>query len=177
MIPIQKLASLLIRTFSKPLSNQIKRYALNKHRSRKPSLIKTGFVFLGNKYHNFETFLNRKSIGMKSQEMFFKPLTDEAALIKGSDLFADIFVYACVLGIPLLELYRSQRDSTKKSQDQDAALQNYQTQIDNLKQLNEQFQIEYNRIVAENQYIEQSLKHFEKDIDDQVQHIQKQLQF
>ncbi|CAK67853.1 unnamed protein product (macronuclear) [Paramecium tetraurelia] len=127
MIPIQKLASLLIRTFSRPLSNQIKRYALNKHRSRKPSLIKTSFVFLGNKYHNFETFLNRKSIGIKSQEMFFKPLTDEAALTKGSDLFADIFVYSCVLGIPLLELYKSQRDATKKSQDQDAALENYQT--------------------------------------------------
>ncbi|CAD8114849.1 unnamed protein product [Paramecium primaurelia] len=175
MIPIQKLASLLIRTFSKPLSNQIKRYALNKHRSRKPSLVKTAFVFLGNKYHNVETFINRKSIGIKSQEMFFKPLTDEAALNKGSDFFADIFVYACILGIPLLELYKSQRDSAKKSQEQDTALQNYQTQIDNLKQLNDQFQIEYNRIVAENQYIEQSLKHFEKDIDDQVQHLQKQL--
>lgn len=46
--------------------------------------------------------------------MFFKPLTDEAALNKGSiwlilgsDFFADIFVYACILGIPLLELYKS----------------------------------------------------------------------
>jgi len=46
--------------------------------------------------------------------MFFKPLTDEVALTKGSiwlivgsDLFADIFVYACILGIPLMELYKS----------------------------------------------------------------------
>ena len=46
--------------------------------------------------------------------MFFKPLTDEAALTKGtiwlivgSDLFADIFVYAGRLGIPLIELYKS----------------------------------------------------------------------
>jgi hypothetical protein len=45
--------------------------------------------------------------------MFFKPLTDEAALMKGikyckqgSEVFADIFVYSCILGIPLLELYK-----------------------------------------------------------------------
>ncbi|CAD8128165.1 unnamed protein product [Paramecium sonneborni] len=134
MIPFQKLASLVIRTFSKPLSNQIKRYALNKHRSRKPSFIKAAFVLFGNQYHNLEKYLNRKSIGMKSQEIFFKPLSDEVALTKGSDKFADIFVYACILGIPLIELYKSQADSAKKSQDQDTALLQVQTVIIQTKQ-------------------------------------------
>ncbi|CAD8127450.1 unnamed protein product [Paramecium sonneborni] len=176
MVPIQKLTSLLIRTFSKPLSNQIKRYALNKHRSRKPSIIKTSFIFIGNKYHNLEKYLNRKSIGMNNQEVFFKPLSDEAALTKGSDLFADIFVYACILGIPLIELYKSQKESENKSQDQDIALLQVQTSINNLKESHEQFENEYSKIVAENNYIEKTLKHFQNDISEQVQHLKKQLQ-
>lgn len=34
----------------------------------------------------------------------------------GADFFSELFIYTCLLGIPLYEIYRSTRDTNKKSQ-------------------------------------------------------------
>lgn len=53
MIPFKKLASLFIRTFSKPLSNLMKRYALNNNnnRSQMKRVVRYMFISFGNRYN------------------------------------------------------------------------------------------------------------------------------
>lgn len=65
MIQFKKLAALFIRTFSKPVANIIKRYAMNNknNRSYGRRIVRNSFMFLGNKYNAFEVFLERASIG------------------------------------------------------------------------------------------------------------------
>lgn len=65
MIPFKKLAALFIRTFSKPLSNLMKRYALNNNNNRSPMkrVVRYVFITFGNRYNKFEVFLERTSIG------------------------------------------------------------------------------------------------------------------
>lgn len=65
MIPFKKLASLFIRTFSKPVANFIKRYALNNKNNRSfgRKIVRNSFIFLGNRYHALDIYLERVSIG------------------------------------------------------------------------------------------------------------------
>lgn len=65
MIPFKKLASLFIRTFSRPVANIIKRYALNNNNNRSfgRRIVRNSFILLGNKYNAFDVYLERASIG------------------------------------------------------------------------------------------------------------------
>ncbi|CAK85967.1 unnamed protein product (macronuclear) [Paramecium tetraurelia] len=116
MIPFKKLASLFIRTFSKPVANFIKRYALNNSNNRSfgRRIVRNGFIFLGNRYNALDVYLERVSIGQSNQQFFIKPLTDETAFMKGTDLFSDVFIYICVLGLPLYEIIRQSNESALK---------------------------------------------------------------
>ncbi|CAK74347.1 unnamed protein product (macronuclear) [Paramecium tetraurelia] len=134
MIPFKKLAALFIRTFSKPVANIIKRYALNNNNNRSfgRRIVRNSFIFLGNKYHAFDTYLERASIGQTNQQFFIKPLTDEAAFMKGTDLFSDLFIYACVLGLPLYEIMRQSNESAKKEAIQDEKLHKLSKEVEEL---------------------------------------------
>lgn len=83
MIPIYKLGSLFIRIFSRPMSSRIKRLSVNNN-SYSTRFARRCFIVLGNKYNVIEVFVNRKIMGIPSEEIFVKPLTDELALQKGT---------------------------------------------------------------------------------------------
>lgn len=65
MIPFKKLASLFVRTFSKPVSNFIKRYALNTTNKRSVGrrIVRNTFIYLGNKYNAFDVYIERSALG------------------------------------------------------------------------------------------------------------------
>ncbi|CAD8098989.1 unnamed protein product [Paramecium sonneborni] len=134
MIPFKKLASLFIRTFSKPVANIIKRYALNNNNKRSylRRIVRNSFIFLGNKYHKFDMYIERASIGQSSEQIFVKPLTNEAAFMKGTDLFSDLFIYSCVLGLPLYEIIRQSNESAKKEAREDEKLEKLSKEVEEL---------------------------------------------
>lgn len=80
MIPLIKVVSLLFRVFSKPLINYTKTYhATNGIKSNR---LKVFFIMLGNKYHYFETFINKRYLKV-ANEFAYKPLNDNLAVEKG----------------------------------------------------------------------------------------------
>lgn len=77
MIPLIKVVSLLFRVFSKPLINYTKMYhATNEIKS---NWLRAFFIMLGNKYHRFENYINKRYLKV-SNEFAFKPLNDTLAL-------------------------------------------------------------------------------------------------
>jgi hypothetical protein len=101
MIPLIKVVSLLFRVFSKPLINYTKMYhATNEIKSNR---LKSFFIMMGNKYHRFENFINKRY--MKMASVAHKPLNDNIALEKGIEFFYEIIFYMIILGFPIYELY------------------------------------------------------------------------
>jgi hypothetical protein len=102
MIPLIKVVSLLFRVFSKPLINYTKMYhATNEIKSNR---VKAFFVMMGNKYHRFENFVNKRYLKMPSS-VVLKPLNENIAVEKGIEFFYEIIFYMIILGFPIYELY------------------------------------------------------------------------
>lgn len=115
MLPLFKVFSLLIKIFSKPVVNYTKKFHMsNQHRSHQ--YIRSFFIFLGNKYHIFETKINRKFLNVSSEFAFrIKPLNDEDAITKGVEFFYEIILYGILILVPLYEMNRGQNEAKEKS--------------------------------------------------------------
>ena len=115
MLPLFKVFSLLIKIFSKPVVNYTKKFHMsNQHRSHE--YIRRFFIFLGSKYHLFETKINRKFLNVSSEFAFrIKPLNDEDAITKGVEFFYEIILYGILILVPLYEMNRGQNEAKEKS--------------------------------------------------------------
>ena len=62
MIPLIKLAMLLGKTLAKPFVAVIKKATYNR-----PGRFRTAYIKLGNKFHSFETIINRRFMGLEGE--------------------------------------------------------------------------------------------------------------
>ena len=61
MIPFYKILSLVVRVMSKPIISKTKDYHL-KFWSNDHTIMKKFFIMTGNRYHRFETKINKDSL-------------------------------------------------------------------------------------------------------------------
>ena len=78
MIPFQKILTLVIRTFSKPMLT----YAKRKQQEKKLYYFNGFFIFFGKRYHAMEHWINHRII-KSIQKKTLVDLKDEVALEKG----------------------------------------------------------------------------------------------
>lgn len=109
MIPFQKVFTLLIRTFSKPLLA----YAKKQQHFNKSPFFKWFFVRVGRRYHAFEHWLNHKILKTTHKKQLTE-LKEEILLEKGIEGFFEVVFYSIVFGIPLYELHKSTISAEKK---------------------------------------------------------------
>ena len=109
MIPFQKIFTLVIRTFSKPLLSLMKK----KQQEGKYKHWRWFFVGLGRKYQVFEHWLNHKLLKTSHKKQLTE-LKEEILMEKGIEAFYEIFFYSIVIGLPMYELYKGAESAEKK---------------------------------------------------------------
>jgi len=82
MIPWYKVTSLVVRIFAKPMIAHAKKISAEESTFASRTT-RRFFIFLGNKYHIIEIYINRRFLKSESKDFFNKPLKDDAALEKG----------------------------------------------------------------------------------------------
>ncbi len=102
MFPFQKIFTLLIRTFSRPMLGYVKRKQIERPASRFASF----FVGLGRRAHTLEHWVNHRILKTAKKRQVSE-LKDEVLLEKGIEFFYEWLFYLIVLGLPFYELYRS----------------------------------------------------------------------
>lgn len=78
MIPFQKIFTLLIRTFSKPMLGYLKQ----RQQENKMMLLRWVFVRVGRQYHSFEHWLNHRILKTSHKKQITE-LKEEVLLEKG----------------------------------------------------------------------------------------------
>lgn len=111
MFPFQKIFTLLIRTFSRPMLGYVKRKQIEKPGSRFASF----FVGVGRRAHVFENWVNHRIL-KTAKKRHVSELKDEVLLEKGIEFFYEWLFYIIVLGLPFWELYRSSAAAVTKEQ-------------------------------------------------------------
>lgn len=72
-------------------------------------------MFIGNKAHELEIKINRRILAQGSKSDFYiKPLSDEAALNKGIELFLEVFVVYILLTFLTIHEMKKSAEKSKK---------------------------------------------------------------
>lgn len=81
-MPLQKIVTIVIRTFSKPMLSYMRR----KHEKKELKFFNWIFIWLGRKYNQGEQFINNQLL--RTQRLTHMPeLKEEIALEKGIEAF------------------------------------------------------------------------------------------
>ena len=104
MIPLFKVISLLIRLFTRPLSNHIKN-SLKAKNDHHP-IMKETILNLGQFSHSIHIKIQRRLINFSNSDSYVKPLSEEKALDSGAELFGEIIAYGAFITWGLYEFYK-----------------------------------------------------------------------
>lgn len=152
MIPLFKIVSLIIRLFTKPMTNYIKA-SLKAGGVKRPRSEKA-LVFLGQYYHRLNIKITRSLSNMGSTD-YIKPLNDEKAMESGAEFIGEILTYGTLLTWGLYEVNKLGRDTKIKEQkviDQISSLQNNYKSVSS----------DYEKLCSEVQKIREQLEASEK---------------
>lgn len=105
-LPIAKLASLLIKTLSKPMAKRVK------HNFKKNEVSQNFLVNIGQLTHNVTTRMTIWSSGYKVRSI--QPLEKEAALSAGADFIGEAFIFGVAGAIVVWEYDKSKKKDTDK---------------------------------------------------------------
>ena len=111
MIPIFKLVSLIIRLFTKPMTNYFKA-SLKSKKIEKP-FVRELIMGLGQKYNRWNVIITRSFSGMGSID-YIKPLSDEKALDSGAEFVGEIIAYGTLLIWGIYEVNKLSKDTKLK---------------------------------------------------------------
>ena len=100
-LPFQKIITLIIRTFSKPMLQ----YARKKHAQNQMRFFNWIFIWIGRNYHLGEQFINNRIL-KTSRKTKAAELKEDIALEKGIEAFYEFWFYVIVIGIPLYEMHK-----------------------------------------------------------------------
>jgi hypothetical protein len=129
MIPFQKIFTLVVRTFSKPMLSLMKK----KQQEGKLGYFRWLFVGLGRKYQAFEHWLNHRLLKTSHKKQMTE-LKEEILLEKGVEAFYELFFYSIVIGIPMYELYKAAESAEKKDVKLKAKIDSMEGKLDSANQ-------------------------------------------
>lgn len=95
MVPFIKMFSLVLRLFTRPLSNYLK-ISLKHNKSHHP-VVKNAILELGQTYHRMNVRIQRKTLQVISDDSYIKPLVEEKALEQGAEFLGEIFAYGTII--------------------------------------------------------------------------------
>ena len=101
------MGTLLLKTVSKPIANQIKQQA------KGHPVFQKFCIATGQQWSSFTTRMNMRVLGHRIKQV--KPLSESAAVARGADFLGDAFVYTVATTALLIEYSRSRRESQKKA--------------------------------------------------------------
>ncbi|TBU51589.1 OPA3-domain-containing protein [Dichomitus squalens] len=119
-----KIASLVIRTLAKPISNQIKAQAKQHERFRNLC------VGLAQRMYQTEVRLRTNLLGEPAKHV--RPLSETKAIESGANTLAEGFLFAVAAGLILGEQYRSTRNQSKRRDAVDDQLDELKSSVENL---------------------------------------------
>ncbi|KAI0085938.1 OPA3-domain-containing protein [Irpex rosettiformis] len=121
-----KIATLVIRTLAKPISNQIKTQAKQHERFRDLC------VGLAQRMHRTEVQLRTRLLGEAPKTI--RPLSETRAIENGANALAEGFLFGVAALLILGETWRSSRSQTKRREGVDEKLEELQQQVEGLSQ-------------------------------------------
>ncbi|KJA19090.1 hypothetical protein HYPSUDRAFT_89573 [Hypholoma sublateritium FD-334 SS-4] len=116
-----KLATLIIRTLAKPISNQIKEQARQHERFRGVCVGLAQFMYRS------EVRLRTGILGEPAKNV--RPLSETRAIDNGANALAEGFLFAVAAGLIIGETWRSARSSAKRRDGVDEQLDSLGTQL------------------------------------------------
>ncbi|EJF56296.1 OPA3-domain-containing protein [Dichomitus squalens LYAD-421 SS1] len=119
-----KIASLVIRTLAKPISNQIKAQAKQHERFRNLC------VGLAQRMYQTEVRLRTNLLGEPAKHV--RPLSETKAIESGANTLAEGFLFAVAAGLILGEQYRSTRNQSKRRDAVDDQLDELKSSVESL---------------------------------------------
>ncbi|KAI3613198.1 optic atrophy 3 family [Moniliophthora roreri] len=119
-----KIATLVIRTLAKPISNQIKQQA------KQHETFRSFCVGLAQRMHRTEVRLRTNILGEPAKHI--RPLSETRAIESGANALAEGFLFAVAAGLIIGETWRSSRNQSKRRDDVDDKLEDLDTRITEL---------------------------------------------
>ncbi|KAL4504517.1 hypothetical protein ABPG72_009963 [Tetrahymena utriculariae] len=129
MLPLFKLFSLFVRILARPVIARTKAHTSSKLQNQK---FRKFFVWVGNKAHRANVYINRTFLKLNNHDFKVQDLSESAALELGVETFYEVIIYACILGLPIIEIYRAQVESNEKSEKQKQVMEGIFTRLQNL---------------------------------------------
>ncbi|KAI6673040.1 hypothetical protein NL676_000946 [Syzygium grande] len=109
VLPVLKLGTLAVKTFSKPIANRIKKEAA--HHAKFRQLI----INLAQANHRFSTQIQRRIYG-HATDVAIRPLNEEKAVQAAADLAGELFVFSVAGAALIFEVQRSSRSEARKEE-------------------------------------------------------------
>ncbi|ESK92277.1 optic atrophy 3 family [Moniliophthora roreri MCA 2997] len=119
-----KIATLVIRTLAKPISNQIKQQA------KQHETFRSFCVGLAQRMHRTEVRLRTNILGEPAKHI--RPLSETRAIESGANALAEGFLFAVAAGLIIGETWRSSRNQSKRRDDVDDKLEDLDTRVTEL---------------------------------------------
>lgn len=135
MIPLFKVVSLLIRLFTKPISNYLKS-SLKLKNDHHP-VIKRTILNLGQFYHNINIRIQRRLMNMTSTDTYIKPLSDEKALDSGAEFIGEILAYGTLITWGIYEVNKYSNEAKAKEHANSQVLANIHARIQGIEANNQ----------------------------------------
>ncbi|GJE88107.1 OPA3 domain-containing protein [Phanerochaete sordida] len=119
-----KLATLVIRTLAKPISNQIKTQV------KQHETFRNICVGLAQRMHRGEIQLRMRLLGESPKHV--RPLSETRAIENGANALAEGFLFSVAAALILAETWRSSRNNSKRREDVDDRIGELQEQVTGL---------------------------------------------
>ena len=139
MVPLFSVFSLLVRLFTRPLTNNLKVTIVT--RPEHHPAVRQALIFLGQHYHRFTIRLQRQTARISGIDSYIKPLAEGKAIEAGADLIGEILAYGILISLGVYEMMRYQRVAKGKEQAQADTYARIHARIDGL-------HAEYEQLVA-----------------------------
>jgi len=145
MIPLAKLATLLIRILTRPLTTLMKSY-LKSNQPLENSVIRETLVSLGQSYHKFNIRLQRKSLNLSGSHTYIKPLPEDKALENGIEFFGEIVAYGTLLVLGIYELNRRTTQQRTRKAEREETISKIHARIEGLESQYEALRTEIHQL-------------------------------
>ncbi|XVF18763.1 hypothetical protein REPUB_Repub11eG0051300 [Reevesia pubescens] len=109
IIPVLKLGTLAIRTFSKPIADKLKKGA-GLHPTFRDFIINVAQA-----NHRFSTRMQRRIYG-RSTDILIRPLNEERAVQAAAGLLGELFVFTVAGAAIIYEVHRNSRAEARKEE-------------------------------------------------------------
>ncbi|VVA92892.1 unnamed protein product [Arabis nemorensis] len=109
VLPLMKLGTLLVKTISKPLANQLK------HQAKVHPKFRQSIINFAQRNHRITTQMQRRIYG-HATDVEIRPLDEEKAVQAAVDLIGELFLFAVGGAVVVFEVQRSSRSEARKEE-------------------------------------------------------------